>query len=178
MILKTILVIAAVIVGVLVYASTRPATFRVERSIAIKAAPETVFALINDLHLWKAWAPQDREDPSIRRTFSGPANGAGAVSDWDSTGSAGKGRMLINESVRPQTVTVQVDWAKPFKARNLNQFTLVPVEGGTNVTWTMNGPNLFVMKVMSVFINMDKMMGKHFEQGLSNLKDAAEKGTS
>jgi len=38
----------------------------------------------------------------------------------------------------------------------------------------MRGPNFFMMKLMSVFTNMDKMMGKHFEDGLSNLKAVAE----
>jgi len=32
-----------------------------------------------------------------------------------------------------------------------------------------------MLKVMSVFMNMDRFMGKHFEQGLANLKAAAEK---
>jgi hypothetical protein len=31
------------------------------------------------------------------------------------------------------------------------------------VTWTMQGSNLYVMKVMSIFVNMDRVMGKHFE---------------
>ena len=32
-----------------------------------------------------------------------------------------------------------------------------------------------MMKVMSVFTDMDRMMGKHFEEGLQNLKTVAEK---
>ena len=44
----------------------------------------------------------------------------------------------------------------------------------TKVTWTMQGSNLYVMKLMSIFVNMDRVMGKHFEIGLSNLKKAAE----
>jgi len=43
------------------------------------------------------------------------------------------------------------------------------------VTWTMTGPSLFVTKVMGVFFNMDKMIGKDFEQGLAQLKAVAEK---
>ena len=30
------------------------------------------------------------------------------------------------------------------------------------------------MKFMSVFVNMDKVIGKHFETGLNRLKQAAE----
>jgi len=39
----------------------------------------------------------------------------------------------------------------------------------------MNGPMLFAGKVMCLFFDMDKMVGKDFEAGLANLKAAAEK---
>jgi hypothetical protein len=39
----------------------------------------------------------------------------------------------------------------------------------------MHGPNLYVMKLMSVFTNMDRVMGKHFESGLENLKTVSER---
>ena len=45
----------------------------------------------------------------------------------------------------------------------------------TEVTWLMRGPAPFVTKLMSVFVDMDKMIGKDFEAGLANLKAAAEK---
>ncbi len=38
----------------------------------------------------------------------------------------------------------------------------------------MQGPNLFVSKLMSVFMNFDKMVGRQFEEGLANMKAAAE----
>jgi hypothetical protein len=34
----------------------------------------------------------------------------------------------------------------------------------------MQGTNLYLMKIMSVFVNMDRMMGRHFETGLGNLQ--------
>src|SRR5277367_1178400 len=99
MILKIIIVVAVVIAAVLIFAATRPGTIRVQRSIEINAPPEKIFALINDFHNWSLWAPQDKEDPTMKRTFSGSADGAGAVSDWTSKGRAGRGRMSITESV-------------------------------------------------------------------------------
>jgi hypothetical protein len=35
-----------------------------------------------------------------------------------------------------------------------------------------------MMRVMSVFVNMDHFMGKHFEEGLANLRAAAERPQS
>jgi hypothetical protein len=54
-------------------------------------------------------------------------------------------------------------------------FTLQPEGATTRVTWTMQGTNIYLMKVLSVFINVDREAGKHFEAGLRNLKAAAEK---
>ena len=83
---------------------------------------------------------------------------------------------MITESLLPQKVSVQVDWVKPFVARNVNDFVLESTGTSTKVTWTMQGPNLYVMRIMGVFVNMDRTMGKHFETGLANLKAVAEQG--
>ena len=174
MILKMLMAIVAVIVLVLGVAATRPATFHIERSLTMAAPPEKVFALINDLHAWPRWAPQDREDSTMKRVFSGAPSGVGAICDWEGRGASGKGTLTIVESDAPRKVVVQADWVNPFKTRNMNAFVLEPDGTGTRVTWSMSGPNLFMMKLMSVFTNMDKMMGKHFEDGLANLKSVAE----
>jgi hypothetical protein len=38
----------------------------------------------------------------------------------------------------------------------------------------MNGPANFISKLMGVFIDMDKMVGRDFEDGLQNLRQLAE----
>ena len=173
MIVKILLAVLVVFAAILIYAATKPDTFHIERSITIHATAEKVFPLINDLHNWPRWAPQDREDATMKRTFAGAESGVGATSDWSGSGSTGKGRMTITDSVPPKSVIVAADWERPFHARNINEFRLEPDGSGTRVTWSMAGPNLFPMKLMSVFTNMDRMMGQHFESGLSNLKSIA-----
>lgn len=174
MLLKILLGAVVVIAAVLLLAATKPATFRISKSITIQAPSEKVFALIDDFHNWPKWAPQDREDVTMQRTFSGAAAGAGAVSDWTSKGRAGAGRMTITDAVAPSLVTVAVDWAKPFRVRNTHAFTVVPARGGTEVTWAAEGTNLYMMKVMEVFVGVNGLMGKHFQAGLENLKEVAE----
>src|SRR3984885_16081879 len=176
MILRVLIFVASSIALVLIFASTKPKTFRIERSIIIDSPPDRVFALVDNLGNWPRWAPQDREDPSMKRTYSGPANGKGAVSNWTGSGSSGRGRMLITESLPSTRISIQVDWVKLFVARNINDFVLEGSGTSTKVTWTMQGPNLFVMRIMGVFVNMDRTMGKHFETGLANLKAVAEHG--
>ena len=174
MLLKSFAILAFIIAAILLFAATRPDVFHIQRSLTVQASPEKVFPLINDLHQWPLWAPQDKEDPSMKRTYSGAASGTGAISDWSGSGNTGRGRMTITESVPSKQITIQVDWVRPFTARNMNQFTLEAQGASTRISWSMQGPNLYFMKVMSVFTNMDRVMGQHFETGLANLKLVAE----
>jgi len=167
-------VLAVVVAGILLFAATRPGVFRIQRSIVVNAPPEVVFPLINDFHSWNRWAPQDRSDPTMSRTFSGASSGVGAISAWRGSGETGAGRMEITGSTVPSQVTVVVDFEKPNRAHNTHRFDLAPAGSGTTVIWSMEGRNLYFMKVMSLVVNLDRAMGKHFEEGLRNLKSAAE----
>ena len=174
MILKIAIVVVLLIAAVLAFAATKPKTFHLERAIVIQAKPEKVFALIDDLHKWDAWS-EDQGKAGIHRTFSGPEMGEGAASEWQGSGSSGKGRMLITESVPYSKVAVTVDFVKPFVAHNINVFTLEPTGNSTKVTWDFTGTNVYALKVMTLFVSMDRIMGKHFETGLENIKSVAER---
>ena len=174
MILKIAIAVVVLILVVLSYAASRPDTLSVRRSIVINAPPEKIFTLIDDFHSWHLWAPQDREDPTMQRTFSGLQSGAGAISSWHGNGSTGRGTMTIDAAEPFTRVAIKVHFEQPFVAQNLNEFTLEPAGSATRVTWTIHAQNLYMMKLMGVFTNMDTMMGKHFESGLKDLKAAAE----
>lgn len=174
--LKTIaLVVVVIIAGILIFAATKPDTFRVERSAAIKAPPEKVFALINDFKRWEAWSPWEKKDPAMKRTYGATTGGKGAHYAWEGNSDVGQGSMDIAESVPPSKIALKLDFIKPFEGHNTVIFTLAPKGDMTDVTWSMSGPAPFMAKVMQVFINMDTMVGKDFESGLANLKAAAEK---
>jgi uncharacterized protein YndB with AHSA1/START domain len=171
-----IIAIAAlvIIIAILVFATTKPDTFRVERSTTIKASPEKIYPLINDLHSWTKWSPYEKKDPDMKRTHSGAASGQGAVYEWDGDKNVGKGRMEITESSPASRVVIKLDFLAPFEAHNTAEFTFQPQGDATQVTWSMYGPANYMSKLMSVFFNMDKMVGDDFAIGLANLKAAAE----
>ena len=174
--LKTIAVLVlAAIAAVLVYAATKPDTFRVQRTVSINAPPDKIFPLLNDYHNWPSWSPYEKMDPAMKRTYSGPASGKGSVYDWEGNSNIGKGRMEILESTPPSKLSIKLDFMKPFEAHNIADFTLEPKGDRTDVTWAMHGPLPYTAKVMHTFFNMDKMAGGQFEEGLANLKSAAEK---
>ena len=175
--LVALLVIAVAIAALLAYASMRPDNFRLERSIRIAAPILQVAEQIDDFHRWQQWSPWEHLDPSMQRTFSGADAGVGAVYEWRSTGKAGAGRMEITEmraGSEGGLISIKLDFLKPFKASNTAEFLMTPTDSGTDLRWAMFGPSPFVSKLMGVFMDFDKMVGKDFEAGLASLKLKAE----
>ena len=173
--LIVICVIAALILVVLILATTKPDTFRVERKIDIRATPDKIFALIDDFHNWAAWSPWEKLDPAMTRTFSGPASGRGTAYAWEGNKKVGKGAMEITDLTAPAKIVIKLDFYVPFEAHNTAEFTLSATGETTTVSWVMFGPAPFMAKIMHVFMSMDKMVGKDFVEGLNNMKAIAEK---
>jgi uncharacterized protein YndB with AHSA1/START domain len=175
---QTALIIGAVIVAaialVLVYAATRPDVFRVARTTTINAPPEKIFAFLGDFRKWPAWSPYEKMDPAMTRSMSGPETGVGAVYEWNGNKKVGQGRMEVIQIAPPSKITIKLDFFKPFEAHNTAEFVVQPQGSASVVTWAMHGPSPFMVKVMGLFCNMDKMVGKDFKTGLANLKAAAE----
>jgi Polyketide cyclase / dehydrase and lipid transport len=174
--LKTIaIVIIVAVAALLVYAATRPDTFSVQRSTRIQAAPDKIYALINEFPKWPTWSPWEKLDPAMQRTLSGASTGKGSVYEWSGSGKVGAGRMEITDTAPASKVVIKLDFIKPFEGHNVTVFTLAPQGDTTEVNWVMSGPAPFISKLMGVFVNMDTMIGKDFEAGLANMKAAAEK---
>lgn len=173
--LETIIIVAVLIAAMLIYAATKPDTFRVQRSAAIAAPPDKVFALINDLDAWASWSPWEKKDLAMKKTHSGAPQGKGAVLEWKGNKDVGTGRMEVLESTPSSKILIKLDFLKPFEAHNRAEFSLEGKGPDTTVTWAMYGPQPYMIKIMGLFCSMDKMVGKDFEAGLATLKALAEK---
>ena len=176
--LKTLVVIAVIVLvavaGILIYAATRPDSFRVQRTVSIKARPEKILPLIDDLKAWTSWSPYEKKDPAMKRSFGAVTSGKGATYAWQGDKNVGQGSMEIVEST-PRKVLIKLDFVKPFEAHNMAEFVLEPRGDMTDVTWAIFGPSPYMSKVIGTFMDMDKMIGRDFEKGLADLKAAAEK---
>ena len=166
--------LGVLVVGLLLFAATKPDDFRVERTASIEAPPEAIYPLISDFHNWGRWSPWEKLDPQMAKTHSGAPAGVGAVYEWKGNDQVGEGRMEILEAAPPSAVTIRLDFLSPFEARNTTRFLLEPNGQATTVTWVMEGPQPYLSKLMSVFMDMDEMIGKDFEAGLANLRKATE----
>jgi uncharacterized protein YndB with AHSA1/START domain len=173
--LKIILIgIAVVAVALVALVALQPAGFRVVRSATIAAPAPAVFAQVNDLHNWEAWSPWAKLDPAMTKSYEGAAAGVGAIYSWSGDKQVGEGRTTITESRPDERIRIKLEFVRPFTATNDVEFTFAPEGDNTVVTWSMTGRNSFVAKAVGLFMNMDKMVGGMFEQGLAQLKTVAE----
>lgn len=167
--------IVVLIAGVLILAATRPDTFSVQRTTSIKASPEKIFALIDDLHRFNTWNPYARKDPGMKLSYSGAASGKGAKFSFDGNRNVGQGSIEITDASPPHEVSMELHMTAPLETRNAIEFTLDPRGDVTSVTWAMHGPVSFPAKIIHLFFDMDRMVGGDFEAGLASLKAEAER---
>lgn len=176
--LKKILIgVAGVIVALCGVIAMQPSTFTVQRSATFKATPDVTFALVNDFHRWEGWSPWQKLDPNQKMTFEGAPTGQGAKYGWSGNDQVGEGRMTIEESKANELVRIKLEFLKPWATTNSTTFAFSPAAEGVSVTWKMEGHNDFMGKAMSLFMDMDQMVGKDFENGLANMGKAAEAET-
>jgi len=175
MVTKILLVIGIVLGALAVVVATRPDTYHVERSTRIDAPPTAVFGVVSDFRGFSEWSPWAKRDPSMRTTISDPSTGVGATYAWDGNKEVGRGRMTVTETLAPSRVRQRLEFLEPFASTAETSFDIKPASAnGAVVTWSMDGHNNFVGKAFSLVMDMDKMVGKDFDDGLSNLKRVVE----
>ncbi len=174
MIARIVIGLAVLVVIFIIVVATRPADFRVTRTATISAPAATVFAQVNDLHKWEAWNPWLKLDPACKMTYEGPSAGVAAGYTWAGNNKVGEGHMVITESRPNELIRLNLEFLKPFKAKNTAEFTFKPDGNQTAVSWSMSGKKNFMFKAMGLFMDTDKMVGGDFERGLATLKSVAE----
>jgi len=179
MIKKAILGILALILVVVVIfcvvVAMQPEDFKITRVASMNASPDKVFEQVNDFHKWDAWSPWAKLDPAMKTTYSGAASGTGSSYSWVGNDKVGEGRMTIADSHPSEHIKIDLEFIKPFAAKNVTDFAFKPDGDKTTVTWTMTGKNNFMAKAFNLVMNMDKLVGGDFEKGLGQLKTVVEK---
>lgn len=169
-----VLGLLVIVLAIMAYAATKPDTFSIRRSASIAAPPERLYPLIADLRAMNTWNPFVEPDPAVKIAYSGPEMGKGASHTWSGNRNVGEGSITITEAVAPKAVAMRLLMLKPMKADNKVDFTLQPEGRETVVTWAMSGRQPFMGKLVNLFIDCDRMVGRQFEKGLGKLKSIAE----
>ena len=167
-------VLAVLVLGFMAVVAMQPTEFRIARSLAMTAPADRVFEQINNLHHSPDWSPFIKLDPNIKYSYEGPESGAGAVYKWSGNDEVGEGSMTIVESKPHELVRMKLQFVRPMEDTAEAVFTLKPEGDQTNVTWAMNGKNNFIKKAFCMFLNMDRMIGDKFAEGLASMKQIVE----
>ncbi len=176
MIFKTVALLGGGLVGLTaILASQQKAAFAIECSQTIDASRDDLFAIMSNFERFKEWSPWQKHDPNSVQTFVGPPGSVGSSMSWKGNSKVGEGSMRLTEVDPGRRLSIELNFITPFKANNQVVWTVVDQPQGCQVTWTMTGRrDSFINKLMSMILNLDKMLGKDFNEGLNNLKRLAE----
>ncbi len=176
LLIKCLIGLVVVAMAILGYGLTLPDEFRVERSATIAAPPAVVFEHVNDFHKWEAWSPWAKLDPHAKNSFEGPDAGEGAIFRWDGNDDVGTGAMTITAVTPGERIVMRLDFEKPMKDTSTSEFTFAPQGDKALVSWSMTGKHQSVIgKLICRAMNMEKMIGDKFDEGLASLSRVAEK---
>lgn len=172
---KSALGIFVLIILFLSYVGFQPSDYVVSRKTTMNAPASKIFPYLNNVKLADQWGPWMEIDPDAKMSYAGPNEGVGATSRWDGGKKLGTGSAVIVRSVPGKVVGIKIEYSKPMVMEQYSEYILEPNGNQTDMTWKVQGKNTFMGKLMSLFFNMDKMVGGMFEKGLSNLKKIVEK---
>ena len=168
-------ILLGIIALVVVLAIIAPKNYEVSRNIIIKRPLKEVFNSLRSLKNQDNWSPWAEKDPNMKKTFTGTDGEVGCISAWEGNKEVGSGEQEITAIEDNKVIHSQLRFLKPFKSTSDAYLKVSEVDGGTNVIWVFTGHNKFPVSIMMLFMNMDKAVGKDFEQGLAKLRKTLEK---
>lgn len=176
MIKKILAGLGFVLLVFIVLAALKPEDYVIKREILINAKPESIYPYLVNTQKADEWMPWKEIDPQVKSTYSGPQEGVGSISSWDSPGQMGTGKAEVIDAIPNQSVKTKITYTKPMEMTQDSEFALTPSGEGTVMTWTVTGKQPFISRLMCtlMFLNMDKYVGGMFEKGLSTLKKMTE----
>ena len=163
-VLALVLVVAAAIFMI-------PTEYNVERSTTVNAPKKLVMQQVGRFENFAKWNPWGKLDPNMTKTITGTDGEVGAKYSWEGNDDVGKGSMEIT-FITDSRVDEKLVFLTPYESEASTYITLEEVDGGTKVTWGMQGSNPRPMNLMVPM--MDGFIGKDYEAGLAELKKMTE----
>ena len=176
-ILLTIVALGVLLVaGLAIAAFMTPTDCRVEREVTINRPKNDVFAYVSKLRNQDTWGPWAKKDPAMKKDFRGNDGYVGFVSAWKSENSdLGSGEQEIKKIVDGERMDTELRFKEPFDSKS-DAYITTEATGptSTRVKWGFTTSVPRPMNLMLLVVDMDQMMGKDFEEGLSSLKTIME----
>lgn len=170
------LIILGVIVGLLLIAGLfLRKDYAVAKKAVINRPKAEVFDYVKLLKNQNNYSTWSQIDPNMKNEYRGVDGTVGFVSAWSSTDkNVGVGEQEIL-AIAPDRIDYEIRFIKPFSSVSPVYMTFTEIAADqTEVEWGFKGHMSYPSNLMLLFMNMEKMIGKDFETGLSNLKKILE----
>ncbi|WP_299367687.1 SRPBCC family protein [Winogradskyella sp.] len=152
-----------------------PKTYNVSRSIAINKPINEVFNYLKHIKNQDEWSPWKKKDPNMKQEHIGTDGEVGFIAKWEGNKEVGTGEQEIVSISENKSINSQLRFYKPWKSQSDAYITTRELDAmSTEVVWGFSGVNKPPSNIFFLFFNMDKTVGKDFEEGLSDLKQILE----
>lgn len=168
--------IIAILVVFILLVLLAPKKFNVYRSIIVDKPLEEVFEYLKLIKNQDEWSPWKKKDPDMKQEFKGTDGKVGFIAKWEGNKEVGIGEQEITRINKNESIESRLRFFKPWKSESdayLKVEKITPHK--TNVIWGFSGESKPPTNVFFLFFNMDKAVGKDFEEGLASLKMLLEK---
>lgn len=149
--------------------------YHVSRSVTVNKPIAEVFDYIKYVKKQNEWSPWKKKDPNMKQEYIGTDGEVGFVAKWEGNKEVGTGEQEITKVVENNTLESQLRFFKPWKSQSNAFINVDEIDANsTNVTWGFSGVNKPPSNIFFLFFNMDKTVGKDFQDGLNDLKHNLE----
>jgi hypothetical protein len=176
-ILKRILFfIVFLVVAALITALFISKDLNIEKEIVINKPKQQVFDYIKLLKNQSNYSVWSKMDPNMKSSFTGTDGTIGFVSSWEGNKDVGKGSQTITAIAEGQKLETDLKFIEPWESTAKAYMNTNAVnDSTTKVTWGFKSKMAWPMNITKLFMNMEKMLGDDYQNGLNNLKAVMEK---
>ncbi|NNL80663.1 MAG: SRPBCC family protein [Flavobacteriaceae bacterium] len=167
-------ILVIIIAIVVILGLFAPKRYDVKRSILVAAPIDKVYNYLKFLKNQDEWSPWKQRDPNMEQEFSGTDGEIGFIARWSGNKEVGEGEQELKHLSENESILTELRFFKPWKSQSDGYFRFKERDNQTRVTWGFNGKNKFPINIFMLFYNMEKAVGKDFDEGLSNLKQILE----
>ncbi len=165
----------AIVAFLVILVLVAPRTYNVQRSILVNRPLPEVYNYLKLIKNQDHWSPWKKKDPTMHQEFVGTDGTVGFIAKWDSNHkNVGAGEQELMGLSENKRVDTNIRFLRPFKSQSDAYLLTEKVGEGTKVTWGFTGKHKVPFNVMMLAYNMDKAVGKDFEEGLEDLKKILE----
>ena len=168
-------ILGGILAFVILLALIAPKHYAVQRSIIINRPLPEVFNYLKHIKNQNHWSPWKKKDPNMTQEYIGTDGEVGFISKWEGNKEVGTGEQEIMNIIDNERLESRLRFFKPWKSES-NAVTKVEGtgDGQTKVTWGFSGENKVPANIFMMLYNVDKHVGKDFEEGLASLKEILE----